>query len=355
MKLYYTSQIILLHIFFNFYYIYSHNTHHPNNQPSTDFPQIDLKIAFGKFYRDVELTTDPITSKSIKAEIDHLLISTKLMKDKNKHFIGKSNNKHLIASIESKTKRIKFPFYSTFFAELNCNEIIRMITYDYKSRKFFNISVNCQGKIHIHLDSGKLFLITPNNKSKNVINYYSYNLENLPKIPEFLKTFRNDLISFNFKHKIDQKFPISDFIPLYLGYLTTKTDHLTDFRNKRKIIQIPFSNQFRYLLFGSKDMFYAFPVHDECFANVNIENAIVEHICGPIKFYYDLKNGILNYETIEILTMNIGGIRVLTNENFEKLFIQTKQMLRILDKVFNDNNKNNNTNQSGNIKSARKT
>lgn len=321
---------MLLSILLKSNHIHSSSTkHHSINNFSTNkckhSPLSSPKKLLNKFKSkyDVEIDTSHISSILNRH------------KKNNKVLIGKSKSKHFLVTIESKKRKRKFPFYGTFSFKSTCDQLTRIITYDYISKQFFDIYIKCKGNINIDLKFGT-FTITIEQSKYNSIKYNSYYLDKLPKSPEFLQHFRNDLFASNFKPQFDQKFPISNHIPRYWGYITVNSHHINNSHQHPKTIQIPSSKEFKYLLFQSTDFNYAFPIHDDCYANVNVEDAIVENFCYTTRFLYDLRNGILSYKSIELLTMNIGGLRVIINKDIRQLYAYAKNTLTIIDKNLNN-------------------
>lgn len=272
-------------------------------------------------------------------ELDLTGLFTSLKEKQHKTLIGKSSSRHFLVTIEHNQEKNRFPFYGTFISKIPCKGLNRIITYDHTSKQFFDISIKCNKTITLYLKHGKLKLITENYE-KPIINYNSYFLNKLPNQYEFLKDFRNDLFAFNFKPKIDQTFPMPEFIPKYWGYLTNTSHHLKNIPSHQKIVEIPYLNKFRYALFRSNDFNYAFPIHDECYANIYTENAVIEHFCDDSKFSFDLKNGILTYKSVQLLTINIGGIRVLINKDIKQLYESARRILFSLDNILNNDQVN---------------
>ncbi|KAH8581467.1 uncharacterized protein ELE39_000389 [Cryptosporidium sp. chipmunk genotype I] len=321
-------QYILLPIFTFILHTFSlKNENKLTKNNYSGFDQFSLNSILGKNFPNVELTFEPITPDSIKSEFTQTINGfSKFKKDIKKHYIGENNHRYYLVAIESINKKSRFPFYGSFQTNVSCKNMIRMITYEHFNKKFVQILFNCQGNADIKFYHGKLIITTKKSKL-NTIEATSYNFQDFPNLPNFLKNFRDDLFALNFKHNTDQNFQMSGYIPQYIGYLSLDSQNYDEIPNNQKYVYIPYSDKFRYIIFESQDFNYAVPIHNECHAKVDIENAVIENFCYTLRYYYDLKNGVLFYEDVDILTINIGGIRVIINERMKDLIISSKKTL----------------------------
>ncbi|WRK33740.1 hypothetical protein cpbgf_7005620 [Cryptosporidium parvum] len=197
-----------------------------------------------------------------------------------------------------------------------------MITYEQTNKQFVNIILNCIGNANVKFDHAT-----------------SYKIKDFPALPKFLTNFRDDLFALNFKHEVDQSFHISVYIPQYIGYISLDSQYYYEVTFDQKYVHIPYSDKYRYIIFESTDYNYAIPIHNECHAKVNVEEGIIENTCGSLEYLYDIRNGLLFYKGVELLTRNIGGLRVIITNNMENLIILSKETLYYVEQLSKNNEK----------------
>ena len=301
--------------------------------------QLNLNTILGKNYPNVELTIEPITISSIKNECSQTFNGfSKPNKNTKKHKIGDSNHRYYLVAIESTNKKSRFPFFGTFITNVSCENFYRMITYEQTNKQFVNIILNCSGNANVKFDHGKLTIFTDKNKYTS-IKATSYKMKDFPALPKFLINFRDDLFALNFNHKVDQSFHISLYVPQYIGYISLNSQYYYQPTFDQKYVFIPYSDKYRYIIFESSDYNYAIPIHNECHAKVNVEKGIIVNICGNLKYLYDIRNGILFYNGVELLTRNIGGLRVIISNNMQDLIILSKETLYHIEQLSTNSEK----------------
>ncbi|OLQ16081.1 hypothetical protein ChUKH1_11650 [Cryptosporidium hominis] len=297
------------------------------------FNQFNLNSILGNNHPDVEFAIEPITTSSIKNEFSQTVDGfSKIKKNTQKYKIGDSNHRYYLVAIESINKKSRFPFYGTFITLISCENINRMITYEQTNKQFVNIILNCIGNANVKFDHGKLTIIIEKNKY-NSIEATSYKIKDFPALPKFLINFRDDLFALNFKHEVDQSFHISIYIPQYIGYISLDSQYYYEVTFDQKYVHIPYSDKYRYIIFESTDYNYAVPIHNECHAKVNVKEGIIENTCGNLEYLYDIRNGLLFYKGVELLTRNIGGLRVIITNNMKNLIILSKETLYYVEQL----------------------
>ncbi|KAF7456765.1 hypothetical protein HWI79_2626 [Cryptosporidium felis] len=257
------------------------------------------------------------------------------------------DDKFLLVMIQEKNNQQYYPFTGTFSITKDCQSL-KIIFYDINETSFVLTTLSCNNRVRIFGKFGKIHFIPSINhtqqnhsifkrkkfkqiKIKLVIRIQKYKISKAPRLSTTLQKFHPNLIPKNFNPETDQIYPKIHSQLTFKGYINTS--------NKNLISSSKITPEFSFAIFKSQHFNYAFPIHQNCQCIFNtIKNETLDCNCSSTNYSYDIRNGILHFQDIKILTNNIGGLRVIITKTLDTLIQNVNQALHIIDQLNSNNN-----------------